>query len=1202
MAHNEGLTWIGRRTNQWRYSSGGEDRWVQPLSNYIAGEAILRGQPVSIAIAQDIIDLGLEGSDDNIVVLTRTSRHLQTIGIALEQADAGDVIHVLNVGRCSYRSGYSGTEYWPGFTDADRGKPVYVAPTAGTLTLDRTVALTGGLNLIQLGSISTTTGSTSLDIEISIEGDGRGPLDNTQFEYNIGEDVWYRTGDRPPLFAVGNDSATPFRYNLNIARPVTNWASDNKWLAIYSANQAIILIFGASSTPSYTTADDFTRLSFIQGFSSTVTNIAMPSIVTWGQPWIDTTDLYDAGGILRFVNSIAQNILSVAYLVAPGSTLSATYTPVIEAGVQTSVLTTLVGDVNGGPIYVEWDSSLASYFGESAYVAQGSYGQAGTAILADKRYPERCNVLGFLLNAPSDTDPFSPAESDVGLFLRKGLIRFTGAGNELIPGARYFLDVNGQITPSPGSIVYPEALVEIGTARNTTDLMVDISQPLLGQVDYPIAYLRPLADGVTEASPGWLLCDGTSYLKNDYPDLYTALLNIYGTSVIQDPGVPDNFIIPIQTVPPEGTEYYEIKAYQLAPDYQPLTTLVNVLRSEGVATSSITMDITPFLSVGPLGGGQIPTIDKLLPKLYSETSVDVWEDISALSWRVDVVDDTYTLVGDVTGTSAENNSYKLVVYKPEALARYDDNPVIATSVIDYDNANPVNSKAVVDYIDSSVSTQILVVDNSTELGTNASRYYYEDAWNFTLPGTPSWTAANATLSTTNGTLHGVGTSTSGSLTIQGVSWPSGATIRLRMKRSTTGNVTLTGTVDGTPNTTIKSAESLTADTYTTLQATFSGAVTALNILLSSFNVSNTVDLDWMYVGSIEADTLTINGNVIVKDKTDSQVLRITEDGRITTSTTSQRYPTDPGHLINKAYSDLHSRALIRVGGYYYYNDVGNLVWSATDLHGIRQGTSHGFSADMLDERHVGGWGWKSDTTANENASHVPIDRQNRIPEIIGTGAENGLMRIGNQVNMYTASSPTIPIATNLGMTLKAAPVTISSGGIPYTCAYLQLQSIGTTSSVLPAALQLGAPNDDAYVTLVVAPGVGGSPSLEFQTGAASSPAMAPGTATSLANLKAASFQTISTIKAKQDISAFKASALDIINSTEIVNYSLKNSPDRQRVGFIAENTNSLMAGPNHNEMDLGTTLGLALKAIQELSIENKKLKAELKQMKMKRNK
>jgi hypothetical protein len=82
---------------------------------------------------------------------------------------------------------------------------------------------------------------------------------------------------------------------------------------------------------------------------------------------------------------------------------------------------------------------------------------------------------------------------------------------------------------------------------------------------------------------------------------------------------------------------------------------------------------------------------------------------------------------------------------------------------------------------------------------------------------------------------------------------------------------------------------------------------------------------------------------------------------------------------------------------------------------------------------------------------------------------------------------------------------------------------------------------------------------------------------------------------KKDIQPFVKSAMDILNATDIVNYKLDSGAhdDVTLIGFIAEDTPAELATEQHDKMSNGSTLGVVLKAIQELdnriiALQNKK--------------
>ena len=76
------------------------------------------------------------------------------------------------------------------------------------------------------------------------------------------------------------------------------------------------------------------------------------------------------------------------------------------------------------------------------------------------------------------------------------------------------------------------------------------------------------------------------------------------------------------------------------------------------------------------------------------------------------------------------------------------------------------------------------------------------------------------------------------------------------------------------------------------------------------------------------------------------------------------------------------------------------------------------------------------------------------------------------------------------------------------------------------------------------------------------------------------------------------SALDLINMIDVVQFKYKSKDDdgALQVGFIAEDTHELLAGVNHNEMNLSSTVGVLLKAVQELTDLNRALSDRIRQL------
>jgi len=91
---------------------------------------------------------------------------------------------------------------------------------------------------------------------------------------------------------------------------------------------------------------------------------------------------------------------------------------------------------------------------------------------------------------------------------------------------------------------------------------------------------------------------------------------------------------------------------------------------------------------------------------------------------------------------------------------------------------------------------------------------------------------------------------------------------------------------------------------------------------------------------------------------------------------------------------------------------------------------------------------------------------------------------------------------------------------------------------------------------------------------------------------ATTINTPSTKEIKKDIEEFKESALEVINSVKVVSYTLiADEAKEKQIGFIAEDTDARLAGENHDSVKIGNTLGLLIKAVQELAARVEVLEA-----------
>ena len=227
----EGLAYISKRTNQVRYTSGAskedanvtgitsnnpDEQWLQQVSIYYAKEEIKRGDPVSVTT---LSNEGLEEDPYPYIVKTNSSIHTKCIGIALEYAKAGAAVHVQPFGKVIYDESkpenkeHKFSKDVLGLYNTLIGKVVYIGQEVGTFTIDFEQAYANGRNIIQVGVITDAPANESQHeyaIELQPEADGRGPLDSTQFEFEIGEKVVFEPNQVKVFAIAGPKNVNPF--------------------------------------------------------------------------------------------------------------------------------------------------------------------------------------------------------------------------------------------------------------------------------------------------------------------------------------------------------------------------------------------------------------------------------------------------------------------------------------------------------------------------------------------------------------------------------------------------------------------------------------------------------------------------------------------------------------------------------------------------------------------------------------------------------------------------------------------------------------------------------------------------------------------------------------------------------------------------------------------------------------------------------
>lgn len=85
------------------------------------------------------------------------------------------------------------------------------------------------------------------------------------------------------------------------------------------------------------------------------------------------------------------------------------------------------------------------------------------------------------------------------------------------------------------------------------------------------------------------------------------------------------------------------------------------------------------------------------------------------------------------------------------------------------------------------------------------------------------------------------------------------------------------------------------------------------------------------------------------------------------------------------------------------------------------------------------------------------------------------------------------------------------------------------------------------------------------------------------------FFSTSTKMVKTNISPYGGSGLEIINETKIVsfNFELDGQDDQTHIGFIAEDTREEIATPTKDRQDINSSIGVLLKAVQEIDTKLK---------------
>lgn len=686
------LTFIADRTKQFRMvDDENKEQWFQQCSVYKCAKAVKRGQPVSIYTLDQMkydIDIiqnhpedwvyeddigsgdeavayirGLIDSDDAYVVPTNLWKHSKVVGLALEPGAKGSEIHIQSTGTFTYalpsNKFYTGdaNEYVPEFRfDDSVGKAVFVAGNQdrsinveGKLTIADEQSFTGFDNIIHIGYISDAPLLDTQDeikIELQINGDVRGPIDNTQFFATLGDKVTIPSANEIKVFAVGQEENRKFEGILSLTK--SNLVGQNFFLAVQRLDGKTAFLNISGFNPDTVTDDNDRRFVKIAQEYAAVAGVENAVI---------NLDSSKYANLSSFVEEVKSKMNEAFAFVADSFTgididtkevvsynpTSLTFKDVTELSSDTSKVVRFIADDFGGyyKLYV-CKKLLNSSFKGTEQLSGGSVYNKGYAVIADCRIPERCdNLLGVYYGHIYDKELLPLSKAD---FMKAGLFelnKYKQADENLLEvGKAYYLGHNGNITTSP-NISY-DFSIQIGTAQTRYKLIVNCDKTTsIDRKDYPVGYIKPCVGGVPETS--FFLMDGvTEHSIETYNDLYSKLQGWYPQSMLTDGVTEGFFVIPKHVFRnyKDGTdEYAQIKFvsdghYREIP-YEPFKRLFGKFASSDVeARPNVEeLDVTDLCSLHPIEDLLEPNdLEAFNIKLFVDIDRDPNDETSPYNW------------------------------------------------------------------------------------------------------------------------------------------------------------------------------------------------------------------------------------------------------------------------------------------------------------------------------------------------------------------------------------------------------------------------------------------------------------------------------------------------------------------------------------------------------------------------------------------
>lgn len=527
----EGLTYISKRTSQLRYAdSQGKVQWVNPVSEYKAAVAIKRGQPVSIADSEDLAGTDFATDTEAYVTLANSVKHESIIGLALNFANAGEDVKVLSNGKFTFDTTKSTElEYNPSITYSESaGKIIYVGQAPGSLTISRDEALASYKNILQVGYVADAPSSLGSEtehevvIEVQPTGDTRGPIDHTQFELKLGEDVYITPEDPMRIFAVGDETASKFEFYTGLTNELTKLKTSD-FIALQKQS-------GKTAFIRFNSAFDIADIAT----NSSIDDVAFIKVAQCYSDDLEIIDVTPSDDVEVFTNNLITAFGSAFSYIADEEVLindTPVYTTRELSGstVKVSSLTRFIATNVGGyyDVYVS-ENAKNTLFSSSYVKSRGSFSNKGLAVIADMRNTKRQNVIGAYYGSVKE-GLLTKGESI--LVIKQG--EFSTTSDFFTPGTTYYLGDNGRLTT--GELEIYDSVVKVGVATAADKMVIDMNDSrLYNNGDLPVGYIKPSVKN--EAEFGFCLMDGeTSYYTDDevYITLYKRLTGWFSDSELQ---------------------------------------------------------------------------------------------------------------------------------------------------------------------------------------------------------------------------------------------------------------------------------------------------------------------------------------------------------------------------------------------------------------------------------------------------------------------------------------------------------------------------------------------------------------------------------------------------------------------------------------------------------------------------------------------